>query len=100
MKLLFHPEIRDDINQLDRSIKVYLKKALNKLKKSPELGIPLGNKGDLDSAGCKKLYFYKKKYRIVYEKLDENKVIIWSIGKRENQLVYLNAYKRILENNY
>ncbi|WP_243727703.1 hypothetical protein [Halanaerobium saccharolyticum] len=44
MKLKFHPEVKDDINNLDGSVKPRLKSTLNKIKKSPELGKPLGNK--------------------------------------------------------
>lgn len=30
------------------------------------------------------MYFNRKKYRVVYEILDDNKIIIWSVGKRES----------------
>jgi len=29
--------------------------------------------------------------------LNEEEVIVWSIGKREDRIVYISAYKRILE---
>ncbi len=97
MELVFHPKVKDDISELDGSVMKFAKKALNKIKLSPELGKPLGNKGDIDLSGYYKIYFYKKKYRIVYRVLDDKRLIIWSIGKREDEVVYLNAYKRILE---
>lgn len=97
MKLVFHPDVRNDVDNLDSSIKVRLKKILKKIKNAPELGKPLGNKGNLDLSGCLKIYFNKKKYRVVYEILGEEKIIVWSIGKREAEVVYINAYKRILE---
>lgn len=101
MKLVFHPEVIKDISKLDGNLKKFAKKALKKIKISPELGKPLANKGDIDLSGCYKIYFYKKKYRIVYGLLNDNKLFVWSIGKREDEVVYLNAYKRILEtNNY
>lgn len=46
------------------------------------------------------MYFYKKKYRIVYELTEESKILIWAIGKREEEVVYINAYKRILKNGF
>ncbi|MGM0411156.1 MAG: type II toxin-antitoxin system RelE/ParE family toxin [Bacillota bacterium] len=97
MDILFHPEVKNDINILDGSIKKRLKKALKKIKRAPELGKPLGSKRDKDLSGCLKIYFYKKKYRIVYEIMENERIIVWSIGKREEEVVYLNAYKRILK---
>ncbi len=44
------------------------------------------------------MYFYKKKYRVAYEVLSEEKTIIWAVGKREAEVVYVSAYKRILKN--
>jgi len=97
MELVFHPEVKDDISSLDGSTKNRLKKILKKIKNAPELGKPLGNKGNIDLSGCLKIYFYKKKYRVVYEILEDDKVLVWSIGKREDEIVYIFAYKRILE---
>jgi mRNA interferase RelE/StbE len=97
MKLKFHPEVKNDINNLDGSVKPRLKSTLNKIKRSPELGKLLGNKSGIDLSGCLKIYFYRKKYRVVYEILNEEEVMVWSIGKREDQVVYISAYKRILE---
>ena len=97
MELVFHPEVKDDIASLDGSMKNRLKKILKKIKNAPELGKLLGNKGNTDLSGCLKIYFFKKKYRVVYEILEDDKVIVWSIGKREDELVYITAYKRILE---
>ena len=97
MEMIFHPDVKDDIGVLDGSTKKLLKKILKKIKNAPELGKPLGNKGNIDLSGCFKMYFYKKKYRVVYEMLKEDKIIVWSIGKREDEIVYISAYKRILE---
>ncbi|SDC52411.1 mRNA interferase RelE/StbE, partial [Halanaerobium congolense] len=54
MKLKFHPEVKNDIDNLDGSVKPRLKSTLNKIKKSPELGKPLGNKSGIDLSGCLK----------------------------------------------
>jgi len=98
MEIVFHPEVKEDIKDLDGNIKNRLKKTLKKIKRAPRLGKPLGNQGNIDLSNCLKMYFYKKKYRVVYEILDEEKIIIWSIGKREAEVVYFSAYKRILQN--
>jgi mRNA interferase RelE/StbE len=29
--------------------------------------------------------------------LNEEEVMVWSVGKREDRVVYISAYKRILE---
>jgi len=87
MELKFHPQVKNDIESLDGSVKSKLKKKLKKIKKSPELGKPLGNKGSLNLSGCLKIYFGKKKYRIVYEIIDEEHIMVWSIGKREDRVV-------------
>jgi len=92
MELIFHPDVKDDIASLDGSTKNRLKKILKKIKNAPELGKPLGNKDNLDLSGCLKIYFYKKKYRVVYEILEDNRVLIWSIGKREDQKVKYVCY--------
>ena len=97
MELVFFFFLKDDIASLDGSMKNRLKKILKKIKNAPELGKLLGNKGNTDLSGCLKIYFFKKKYRVVYEILEDDKVIVWSIGKREDELVYITAYKRILE---
>ena len=97
MEIVFHPEVKEDIEELDGSIKKRLKKTLKKIKRAPSLGKPLGNRGDIDLSDCLKTYFARKKYRVVYELLDDEKIIIWSVGKREAEVVYVNAYKRILK---
>jgi mRNA interferase RelE/StbE len=97
MELLFHPEVKNDINNLDGSVKNRLKKILKKIKRAPKLGKPLGNQGNIDLSGCLKVYFYKKKYRVVYELIETDKIIVWAIGRREEEVVYMDAYKRILQ---
>jgi len=69
MKLKFHPEVKNDIDNLDGSVKPRLKNTLNKIKRSPELGKPLGNKSGIDLSGCLKIYFHRKKYRVVYQNI-------------------------------
>jgi len=95
-KLAWKPEAEGEFGQLDNAIKKQAFTQFKKLTKSPQLGLSLGKKSGLDLTGFKKLYFYQKKYRIVY-KLDEvNKiVVIWAVGKREDMKVYAQAVKRL-----
>ena len=98
MEIVFHPDVKSDIEDLDGNIKNRFKKTLKKIKRAPNLGKPLGNQRNIDLSNCLKMYFYKKKYRVVYEVLSEEKIIIWAVGKREAEVVYVSAYKRILKN--
>lgn len=95
-ELAWKPEAEGEFGRLDKAIKKQAFSQFKKLTKSPQLGLPLGKKIGLDLTGFKKLYFYQKKYRIVY-KIDETKqtVIIWSVGKREDMKVYAQAVKRL-----
>lgn len=96
MKLVFHPEVKRDIASLDGSVKGPLREALQKIKNMPGLGRPLHNKRNLNLANCVKMYFHRKRYRIVYEVPDDQQIVVWSIGKREDDLVYVQAYRRML----
>ena len=93
-KLIFHPLVKEDIKKLDKSLRIYVKKALNKIKEKPDVGKLLSNKNNRDLSNCRKVYFFKKKYRIVYEILNETTIVVWSIGKREEEIVYINTFKR------
>lgn len=94
--LKWKPEAEQEFNNLDKAIQQQAFTQLKKLANSPELGQPLGNKAGFDLTGYLKLYFFQKKYRIVYE-LDRknNEVTIFTIGKREDLKVYRNLAKRL-----
>ena len=98
MKLIYHPLVKEDIKKIDKSLYIFIKKALGKIKANPKIGKLLGNINNKDLSKCRKVYFFKKKYRIVYEITDDEEIFIWSIGKREDQIVYLNAFKRKMSN--
>jgi len=94
----FHPEAEKELAKLNHSIQLLFTKALKKILKSPELGIDLGNKNNLNLSGLKKMYFDHKRYRIVYQILEEEIVIhLIAIGKRDKMEVYEKASKRIEE---
>lgn len=87
---------QQDYDRLDGTIKKQAKTQLGKLKVSPELGLPLGKKLEMDLTGYRCLHFYKNKYRIVY-KVDEEKrqVIVAGIGRREKAQIYEAATRRL-----
>ena len=92
----FHPEAEKELVKLNNSVQVLFTKALNKILKSPELGIDLGNKNNLELSGCKKMYFDHKRYRIVYKIIDDEVMIyLIAIGKRDKMDVYSKAGERV-----
>lgn len=95
-KLKWKPEAEKEFGKLDLSIQKLAFSQFKKLRNSPQLGKPLGNRAGLDLTGYMKLYFFKKKYRIVY-KLNEgsNTVTIFSVGKREGMEVYHRVMERL-----
>ena len=96
-EIKFHPEALKEFCLLDGSVKILVKKQLEKLQKSPYLGEELGNKNGYDLSGYRKMYVNKKQIRIVYSIKDEILVInVISIGKRENMDVYANAADRTI----
>ena len=94
-EIKYHPLIEEDLRQLNNSIRIEVFKKLEKVKNSPELGKPLGNKNGLNLTGLKKVYVAKKQVRIVYEIIDNILIVkIIAIGKREDMEVYKQAEQR------
>jgi len=92
----FHTEAEKELAKLNRSVQLLFAKTLKKILKSPELGLDLGNKNNLNLSGLKKMYFDHKRYRIVYQILEEEIVIhLIAIGKRDKMEVYEKASERI-----
>ena len=91
-----HPLITDDLKELDHSIRLQVFKKLKQLQNAPTLGLPLGNKNNMDLTGLRKIYVAKKKVRIVYE-IVEDELIIYTIaiGKRDDMEVYKKAVSMI-----
>jgi len=79
----FHPKAKKELKNLNRSIQILFTKKLKQILNSPEIGIKLDNKNNLNLTGLKKVYFNNKKYKIVYETI-ESKVMIYIIvfGKK------------------
>ena len=91
----FHPDAQKELVKLNHSVQILFTKTLKKILKSPELGQDLGNKNNMDLTGLKKMYFDNKRYRVVYE-IIENEVIVYivAIGKRDKMEVYGKAGER------
>jgi mRNA interferase RelE/StbE len=91
----FHPDAKKELAKLNNSIQILFTKTLKKILKSPQLGQDLGNKNNIDLTGLKKIYFDNKRYRVVYEVIEQEVVIyIIAIGKREKMEVYKKAEGR------
>ena len=91
----FHPEAKKELGKLNRTIQILFTKKLKQILKSPELGKDLGNKNNLKLAGLKKVYFDGKRYRIVYEVIEDELILyIIAVGKRDAMEVYKKADER------
>ena len=97
MEIEFIQEAAIEYKSLDGSVKILADKILEKLEKNPFLGEKLGNKNNIDLTGYYKLYFNRKKHRIVYRIVkNEIEIIeIWGIGKRDKMGIYKAVNKRI-----
>ena len=94
--LKLHPKIEDDLKELDNSLQIQVFKKLKQIQISPELGLPLGNKNNMNLSGFRKVYLAKKRVRIVYEVQDDVlSIYTIAIGKRDNMEVYKKANERL-----
>jgi mRNA interferase RelE/StbE len=74
---------------LNHSEQIQVFKQLEKLKRAPELGEPLGNKLGLDLTGYRKMYAAKKRVRVIYEIAGTKLIVtVIAIGPREDARVY------------
>ena len=95
-KLTFKEGVEKDLSKLSHAQEMFVLKQFQKLKTSPELGKPLGNKAGYNLSGCKKMYVDKKKIRIVYRIIDDEIVVeVIVVGKREDMKVYAKASERL-----
>ncbi|HUX60960.1 MAG TPA: type II toxin-antitoxin system RelE/ParE family toxin [Ignavibacteriaceae bacterium] len=96
-KITFLPDAEKDFDNLAGLLKKQAAKKIDALAENPFLGKPLGNKLGIDLTGFYKLYFAKKKYRIVYRLIGEHIEVIEiiGIGKRDKAEVYKMAAQRL-----
>lgn len=92
-KLLRHKDFADEWENLPVAIRDQFKKKLAKIIEQPH--IPKNMlKGDL--AGCYKIKLLKAGVRLVYQVRDDEIVILLiTVGKRADSVVYDEAVKRI-----
>ena len=91
----FHPDAKKELAKLDHSVQILFTKTLKKILKSPQLGQDLGYKNNMDLTGLKKIYFENKRYRVVYEVIEQEAFIyIIAIGKRDKMEVYEKTGER------
>jgi len=94
-KYKFYEEAEKDLAKLDNNTRILFAKKLKQIIENPEIGKDLGNKNNLNLSGLKKVYFDNKRYRIVYQIIEDEIIIhIISIGKRDNMKVYKQASER------
>ena len=74
-KLIQHPLVEKDLKELDHSLLILVFKKLKQLQKTPQIGLPLCNKNNMNLSGLKKVYVSKKKVRIVYEIIEDKLVV-------------------------
>jgi mRNA interferase RelE/StbE len=99
-EVVFIEEAQKDYKKLDGSIKKLVNVALAKMEeRADELGEDLTSKHGVNLIGCRKIKFRKAGirmvYRIVGDKAEVAEIII--VGKREDNEVYQEAYKRLQE---
>lgn len=99
-EVIFIEEAQKDYKKLDGSIKKLVNVALAKMEeRADELGEDLTSKHGVNLIGCRKIKFRKAGIRIVYrivgDKAEIAEIII--LGKREDNEVYQEAYKRLQE---
>ena len=96
-RIEFLPDASKDFDGLAGSLKKHATNKLTSLIENPYLGKPLGNKLGIDLTGFYKLYFAKKKYRIIYRLIGENIEVIEiiGIGKRDKEEICKMVAKRL-----
>jgi mRNA interferase RelE/StbE len=99
-EIVFIEQAQKDYKKLDGSIKKLVNVALAKMEeRADELGEDLTSKHGVNLIGCRKIKFLKAGirmvYRIVGDKAEIAEIII--VGKREDNEVYQEAYKRLQE---
>jgi mRNA interferase RelE/StbE len=96
-KIEFLPDASKDFDDLAGSLKKQASRKIDSLSENPYLGKPLGNRFGIDLTGFYKLYFAKKKYRVVYRLIGANIEVIEivGIGKRDKAEIYRITAKRL-----
>lgn len=85
----------EDFRALTEETQRQARRQLEKLAHHPELGDELGHRMGINLTGYRALHFARNRYRIVYRWIpDQDKVVVWGIGKRETGAIYRMVGKR------
>jgi len=88
-EVVFTRVAREGLAALDKSEREQVVKQLEKLKRAPGLGEPLGNKLGTYLAGLRKLRACQNRVRIIYEIMGRQLVVtVIAIGPRADAKVY------------
>lgn len=95
------PLAKEDFKKLSPELRDDALKQLKKLENNMYVGIPLENKNGRDLSSCRKLFFGKATYRIVYRIRDnvayvESFVDVLAIGPRADEKVYKDTASRLI----
>lgn len=99
-EVVFIEEAQKEYKKLDGSVKKIVQVAIAKMQERADtLGEELTSKHGLNLIGCRKIKFRQAGIRMVYRIVGGKAEIaeIITIGKREDNEVYQEAYKRLLE---
>lgn len=100
-KVVFIPEAREDLNQLDNSVRLQVDKAIAKVRMNPlprylgGYGDSLSNLNDAGPAGLCKIKLKKDGIRVVYKAVErDGETVVVVVGARADNEVYREAAKR------
>lgn len=100
------PEAEKDLESLDGSQRLIVRKAIKKVSQNPlpitegGYGKPLGNHNQTQLSGLLKIKLKNAGIRIVYKTVKiGNEMIVIVIGARADDEVYLQAQNRLSKNN-
>lgn len=92
----FHKKVEKDLGKLDSDSRALFTKSLKKILSNPEIWKDLWNKWWFNLSWYKKLYFDRKKKRIVYKIIkNEIRIYIISVWERDDMSVYKEAFSRL-----
>ena len=96
-RVVLTAEAREDLRDLDGSVRKVVLKALKKLEVDPELrGQPLGSRADGSLTTFRKLVVGDRDYRVIFRvESDGAVVVVWVVGRRSDNECYELALTRL-----
>ncbi len=97
----FHKDAQKEYENLDKSVLEAVNKALDELEeRADEVGKSLGNTNTAKLSGCKEIKLRTMGIRIVFQIVEDKVnllriVYVLAIGKRDKDIVFKDANKRI-----